>query len=245
MAEQNLNTPRPFLAGTRIRNLLGQRFGRLLVIQYAGKTATGNTLWLCACSCGEPTTVQSSALTAGNCSSCGCLNREKFKERITKHGGTSRKGKTPEYQAFSDAKQRCENPKHKWHPRYGGRGIEFRFASFEEFLAEMGPRPSDLHSLDRADNDGHYEPGNVQWTTKRGQSLNTCRTVQLTINGVSRLLHEWSSISGTKLQTIWTRKRKRGWCDACSVYNKTNDRCSHAGPTMRGRHSKLPSQPIE
>jgi hypothetical protein len=55
---------------------------------------------------------------------------------------------------------------------YGGRGIEFRFISIEQFFAELGPRASPAHSLDRKDNDGHYEPGNVRWATKTEQQLN-------------------------------------------------------------------------
>lgn len=79
---------------------------------------------------------------------------------------------TPEYMAFQSARDRCRNPKNISYPRYGGRGIEFRFGSFEEWFNELGLRPdSDMNrmkyrwSVDRIDNDGHYEPGNVRWAT--------------------------------------------------------------------------------
>jgi len=67
--------------------------------------------------------------------------------------------------SYHNAKQRCTNPKHEHWARYGKRGIEFRYASFAQFLADVGPKPAKEYELDRIDNDGHYEPGNMRWTT--------------------------------------------------------------------------------
>lgn len=81
---------------------------------------------------------------------------------------------SPEYAAYGDAKSRCTNPKswpESW-KNYGGRGIEFKFTSFEEFFKEVGERPTDKHTLDRIDNDGNYEPGNVRWATRKQQAEN-------------------------------------------------------------------------
>jgi hypothetical protein len=78
----------------------------------------------------------------------------------------------PEYRAYHTAKQRCTNPKNKGYCNYGMRGIEFRFASFEEFIEHLGRRPSAKHSLERLNNNGHYEIGNVAWSTAREQVLN-------------------------------------------------------------------------
>lgn len=80
--------------------------------------------------------------------------------------------KTPEYRAYNDAKTRCTNPNVGSWEYYGGRGIQFRFTSFMEFLDEIGPRPSPNHSLDRINSDGHYERGNVRWATKSEQMKN-------------------------------------------------------------------------
>jgi len=82
-------------------------------------------------------------------------------------------GATPEYQAYNNAKQRCENPKNDHYLDYGGRGIEFRFGRFEDFLAEVGLKPTPKHSLDRKNNNGHYEVGNLRWATKLEQVRNT------------------------------------------------------------------------
>jgi len=83
-------------------------------------------------------------------------------------GGTG----SPEYKAYQAARQRCTNPNYPRFDDWGGRGIEFRFTSFEEFLAEVGLKPSPVLTLDRIENDGHYEHGNVKWSTPHDQRVN-------------------------------------------------------------------------
>lgn len=78
----------------------------------------------------------------------------------------------PEYQVYQTAKDRCTNPHSQRWASHGGRGIKFLFNSFTEFIAELGPRPTSEHSLDREDNDGNYEPGNVRWATRSQQQKN-------------------------------------------------------------------------
>jgi hypothetical protein len=78
----------------------------------------------------------------------------------------------PEYAAYHHARDRCNDPKDNSFKNYGARGIKFLFTSFRQFYAEVGPRPSKRHSLDRIKNDGNYEPGNVRWLTKRAQLKN-------------------------------------------------------------------------
>ncbi|HEY9737554.1 MAG TPA: hypothetical protein V6D06_14770 [Trichocoleus sp.] len=110
-------------------------------------------------------------------------------------------------------KSRCHNPNNAAYDRYGGRGIvvcdRWR-ESFENFYADMGPRPSEQHSIDRINNDGNYEPGNCRWATDKQQSRNTRRNRLLTYNGETLFLDEWAerlSISKHTLQTrLW-----RGW----------------------------------
>jgi hypothetical protein len=79
---------------------------------------------------------------------------------------------TPEYRSYSGAKQRCTNAKSKHYANYGGRGIEFHFETFQQFLNCVGNKPTPQHSLDRIDNNSHYEPGNVQWATRSEQNKN-------------------------------------------------------------------------
>lgn len=88
--------------------------------------------------------------------------------------GLTRNGKTsPEYSAFIMARKRCRNPKDPGYADYGGRGIEFRFSTIEEWMAEVGMKPSPQHSIDRINNDGHYEKGNLRWATRSQQARNT------------------------------------------------------------------------
>ncbi len=79
---------------------------------------------------------------------------------------------TKEYKAFIHARYRCTNPECDVYMYYGGRGIQFKFETFEQFLVEVGLAPSVEHQLDRKDNDKHYEPGNVHWVTKAAQMTN-------------------------------------------------------------------------
>jgi hypothetical protein len=68
--------------------------------------------------------------------------------------------------------QRCTNPHGPDFRHYGGRGIKVRYLAFENFLADVGLRPTPKHSIDRIDVNGHYEPGNVRWATRKEQTIN-------------------------------------------------------------------------
>jgi len=87
-----------------------------------------------------------------------------------RHGHTRNGRRSPEYLSWDAAKQRCTNKRDKDYASYGGRGIQFRFISFDQFFVTLGRRPTKLHQLDRIDNDGHYEPGNVRWATPSQQA---------------------------------------------------------------------------
>jgi hypothetical protein len=163
---------------TAPRDLTGQRFGRLtaLTLTWRGEGRKRVRLWVCQCDCGGTATIGAGHLTSGHTTSCGCLHKEVMSARMLKHGLS----KTPEMYAYWAAKNRCENSAHPSYENYGGRGIKFRFTSFDEFLAEIGPRPAGtddkgkaLYSVDRINNDGHYEPRNLRWATKPVQAKNS------------------------------------------------------------------------
>lgn len=126
--------------------------------------------------------------------------------------GTPRHGlsKTEEYRIFLKAKSRCENPKDTNYPRYGGRGVKFLFTSIREFIAELGPRPSRRHSLDRINVNGHYEPGNVRWATREVQGRNRNDNVRLTLNGITKTIVEWTTDLGLSRSLVYNRLY-RGW----------------------------------
>src|ERR1035437_3400711 len=105
-----------------------------------------------------------------------------------RHGHTSNNTKSPEYQSWANMKDRCLNPNSTAFYCYGGRGIKIceRWVIFENFLADMGPRPSLKYSLDRhPNNDGDYEPENCRWATINEQLANRSNSLKIKINGQS------------------------------------------------------------
>lgn len=134
-------------------------------------------------------------------------------KKATTHGASKRGKKSHEYKSWQSMRQRCTNPKAAGYRRYGGRGItvcEAWMASFTAFLADMGPRPSIQHTLDRLDNDGNYEPGNCRWATTHEQAQNRCNTMAITMDGETLTLAEWCRKKGLKESTVRTRM-VRGW----------------------------------
>jgi len=149
--------------------LVGRRFGRWVVLRRdAGHHR--NLRWVCRCECGTERSVEGSSLSRGQSVSCGCRGIE----LQTKHGLAARGSAHEIYGTWVQMVGRCHNPNHAAFAYYGARGINVcdRWRnSVEAFIAEVGPRPLGL-TLDRIDNDGNYEPGNVRWATKSQQQRN-------------------------------------------------------------------------
>jgi hypothetical protein len=155
----------------RLIDLTNKQFGQLKVLRKASSRNPSNhdTLWLCECSCGNLHVTGSCNLRSGRSKSCGCKkNLHGEANPAYRHGMTS----SPEHAAYRSARSRCTNPNVACYKEYGGRGITFNFDSFEEWYAELGPRPTPEHSVNRIDNEGPYEPGNVKWATKAEQVAN-------------------------------------------------------------------------
>lgn len=153
----------------KVKNLAGRTYGRLFVTGFIG-LSNHKALWKCRCSCGVEIDARSTDITRGHTESCGCSRVDK----ITTHG----KSKCPEYKVWDAMIGRCTRPKDKGYANYGGRGIavcERWLHSFQSFLADMGPRPSSAHSIDRINNDDGYHPGNCRWVTREQQNRNTRR----------------------------------------------------------------------
>lgn len=135
------------------------------------------------------------------------------------HTRTHGRHRTPEHRVWANAKYRCDNPRSRQWANYGGRGIrmcERWRESFEAFLLDVGPRPSGGHSLDRIDNSGNYEPGNVRWATATEQRNNTRCNRPMTLGGVTRNLAEWAKAVGIKRSTLDMRVRS-GWRDEAAL----------------------------
>jgi hypothetical protein len=159
-----------------VLRLEGQRFGRLLVISQAKtrRSVSGKviTFWLCRCDCGTEKEIAMRPLRQERTLSCGCLWREMRYLNRTTHGLSH----MPEYAIWKQMIHRCTNPKNINYANYGGRGIKVceRWITFLNFLADVSPRPAGK-SLDRINNDGDYEPGNVRWATPVEQRRNQQR----------------------------------------------------------------------
>jgi len=171
-----------------VKVTIGDRCGRWVVLKFSRYDKWKNRHLECVCDCGTKRVVNGSTLRDGTSRSCGCLQREVAKyiggiQHIT-HGCGSKKNRAPEYRAWDSMKARCYNEKTKNFRRYGGRGIKVCVrwrGSFENFLNDMGRKPSPNHSIDRINNDGNYEPGNCRWATKSQQMNNTCRSLKYAI----------------------------------------------------------------
>lgn len=158
-------------------NIVGQRFGKLVVLERWIEQR--RSFVRCLCDCGETITRPLSYLTTGDTRSCGCYRKEVATQAqldmAGKHGEAVHSGRTPEYKVWGAMNNRCTNPRNGAWDNYGGRGItvcaEWR-NDYPAFLAHVGRRPSPDHSIDRIDNDGNYEPGNVRWATLEEQNGN-------------------------------------------------------------------------
>ena len=158
--------------------LKGQRFGKLTVLERTG-SKNGQSAWLCKCDCGVEKIISASNLKT-NTFSCGCYHKEIAKKVNTIHGHTH----TSLSYIWTSMKQRCFNPNNKAYKNYGGRGISVceewihSFQIFSDYVSQLPHYAEKGYSLDRINNDGNYEPGNVRWATRTEQNNNRriCKT---------------------------------------------------------------------
>ncbi len=189
-------------------DLTGKRFGRLVVVECAGQAEKhGNYRWKCRCDCGQVVVVKAGRLKSGNTATCGCIRQRHWRSA------------SPEYRSWMGMKSRCQNSRCPSYPRYGGRGIRVHpewTASFASFFEHIGPRPSPTHTLDRIDNDGNYEPGNVRWATPKEQAANRNTTLEITYGGRTMSAEEWAAETGIAACTIRARIARK-WPDDVAV----------------------------
>lgn len=194
-----------------IDHLIGRRFGRWTIVREV-PPPTGYEYQRyveATCDCGRRRDVYLQNLTRGMSKSCGCLKDERTRVRSRTHGMSTR----PEYRIWTSMKRRCYDAKAKGFENYGGRGIAVctRWRTgFAAFFSDVGPRPSVQYSLDRINNDGNYEPGNVRWATRTQQSNNTRDNHVLVVDGDAKTLTEWANLVGLKPHAILHRL-SRGW----------------------------------
>ena len=193
-------------------DLTGQVFGRLTVIERAGRRGNDAT-WKCSCSCGGSAEATASHLRRGAVTSCGCW----LADRLTTHGLTG----TKIYAIWRNMRWRCTNPRNKEYSNYGGRGIKVceRWQKLENFFADMG-HPPEGYTIERKDVDGNYVPGNCIWAPQEVQQNNRRNNVFLTVDDKTLTMAQWGREVGVSEHCI--RKRlARGWSHKEAIYGKT------------------------
>lgn len=183
-------------------DLVGQRFGRLLVTAQAEAKAQSRW-WVCMCACGSEVVVPTYRLSSGNTKSCGCLKRDRRAElnkiQKTKHGLSNSK----EYKAWCNMMQRCI---HKPDKNYGLRGITvaLELQEFSAFFNYMGPCPEGL-TLERVDVNKGYERGNIRWATPEDQARNKRTSVKFSLGGETVNAVDLADRLGVSPSTITSR----------------------------------------
>lgn len=163
-----------------VKDITGQRFGRLTVLHRFGTSSQGTATWLCLCDCGKECIVIGAAMRKGNTRSCGCLHDDKARTRRTTHGMSG----TRLYFVWKTMNQRCSNPNCDDYKDYGGRGItvceewQHSFPAFYTWATANGydeNAPQSQCTIDRINNDRGYSPQNCRWVDQKIQCNNRNR----------------------------------------------------------------------
>lgn len=201
----------------KVRNLAGQRFGKLVAVECVGRDRHRNALWLCRCDCGREKIVVSRSLVNGNSKSCGCLETGRFMNGVGRimHGGSGERL----YRVWGGMRNRCYDKNRPEYPNYGGRGIRVcdewlhDYSAFRDWAYANGYDPSlsgKECSIDRIDVDGDYCPENCRWVSMKVQTFNKRNTHRIEYRGKMISLTEASELCGIVPNTI-SERIKRGW----------------------------------
>lgn len=195
----------------RKKDLTGQQFGRLTVLNedtdayeaHYKTTGQRRVFWRCRCECGNEKVTRSYYLVGGKTKSCGCFQQENRETIHITHG----KSGTDTHIIWCGIRARCLNENTPAFNHYGGRGIKIcdRWGSFENFLSDMGERPSKKHSIERVDSNKGYEPDNCIWALWVDQANNTSRNHRIEYNGMNMTTAQWSREIGVNVHTIQDR----------------------------------------
>ena len=200
----------------KMRDLGGQRFGRLTVVEEAPQAGPVRR-WRCLCDCGGEKVARTGHLRALTVTSCGCAARDAARASAPlaaaanyKHGLSRSRLDT----VFDNMLKRCYRPNARRFAEYGGRGIavcaEWREDRAAFYRWALANGYADDLWIERIDPDGHYEPGNCRWATPKEQANNTRRSRRLTWNGTSGTVAEWASRLGVRREALQHRV-DRGW----------------------------------
>lgn len=199
-----------------IIDIVGNTYNSLTVIEYAGKKKN-DALWKCQCVCGGIKYVITTSLKRNKVKSCGCSNSD---NRFI-HGMS----KSSEWSTWKSMKSRCQKENDKCYKDYGARGItvcERWNNSFIDFVSDMGKKPSSLHTLDRINNNGNYEPKNCKWSTMTEQCRNRRNNIFITHNDRTLILAEWARELNINHNTLIYHLKRKSIAEIISYYEKKN-----------------------
>ena len=190
--------------------MIGKKFNRLTVIDVPVKIGRRQKA-KCVCDCGTITTVDTTHLRSGHTTSCGCSQREIARQRQTKHGNYYE----PEFLAWKNMKRRCTEPRcAKWYANISV--CDSWLNSYDNFLSDVGRKPSSKHTLDRIDFKGNYEPNNVRWATRATQSRNT-KTFETSATGVKGVTWSKSKQKWRAAIYVDSKQKHLGYFDDVSL----------------------------
>lgn len=202
-----------------ITDISGMIFGRLTAVSRNIVKSGKYIYWDCLCTCGKTKAVRIDHLRTNKIQSCGCYMVECIIKRTTTHGQSHR---TPEYTAWRAMIQRVNSKSYHAKKRYKQRGISIcdRWRnSFENFLSDMGEKPSPKHSLDRyPDKDGNYEPSNCRWATWDEQQNNKSGLRHITYNNTTKTLTGWANFFEVSPTTLSEHLDSKSMDDIFSYY---------------------------
>jgi hypothetical protein len=191
---------------SRFKNLIGEKFGKLTVVENLGLNNHNKTMWKCICECGNEKITISSSLNAGLCKSCGCLQQKHISVLSLKHSLS----KSRQYKCWHDMKTRCNDLKCPQYKNYGMRGIvyDIKWETFEGFWKDMAEGYSDNLTLDRINVNKNYTKDNCRWTTQKRQGNNKRNNHYITYKNITHTLMEWSEILDMNYNTLKSKIRK-------------------------------------
>lgn len=192
-------------------DITDERYGMLVALAPAPNRGR-RTQWVFRCDCGVTKEIGLEGIRSGLVRSCGCLRTETTRKRSTVHGHKVGYKSSRTYKAWLHARERCQNPNIERFADYGGRGISMCrqwSASFEAFLKDMGECPPGM-TIERIDNNGHYEPGNCRWATDYDQRRNRRDNVFVEVGETRMILKDYASLRGVDYKRLHAKMRRRG-----------------------------------
>ncbi len=191
-------------------DMTGTRYNSVIAVNEAGIAASRDTKWLFLCDCGNLFEANGYYVRCGKVKDCPSCAAERVRMASVKHWLSN----TAEFSTWTDIQTRCYNSKTKAFKHYGGRGIvvcKRWLDSFDNFLSDMGNRPSKNHSIERINVNGNYEPSNCKWVTDKEQANNKRSNVLVTLNGITKNVTEWIIDLNLNKNTVNSRIYNLKW----------------------------------